>query len=220
MTLKLIICLNFQITPLLGAYLADTYLGRFTTIWTFCVLYVAGMVMCTIAAIPTATSSHLFFTGLMCGVAVGSGGIKPNVVVLGADQFDPNNPQEEEQKASFFNYFYWSINIGAVVSFGFLAYLAVNGLPGIGIPQEWGFFYSFLIPTVAMAAAVLIFLSGSSRYVKKPPEGSALATFCSLTLAGARRSKRGIMVLFGVFIMVPGSVLTPFCLFCGLLVGP
>jgi hypothetical protein len=31
---------------------------------------------------------------------------------LGADQFDLNDPQDKVEKESFFNWFYWSINLG------------------------------------------------------------------------------------------------------------
>jgi len=195
------------ITPLLGAYLADTYIGRFNAIWSFCCIYLVGLILCTVAALPDSTSSPLFFTGLMLGVAVGSGGIKPNVVVLGAEQFDPDIPAEEEQKDSYFNYFYWAINIGAVISFGFLAYLAVNGL-GSFIPVKWGFFASFLIPTVAMSITLTVFLAGSSRYKTKPPEGSALSKFVKVLVAGARRQWHGRALVIGGAVQIPGIILT------------
>ena len=59
---------------------------RYKTIMGFCVVYVLGMLACTAAAHPSVLSPGLFFFGLFGGVAIGSGGIKPNVVVLGADQ--------------------------------------------------------------------------------------------------------------------------------------
>lgn len=34
---------------------------------------------------------------------------------FGADQFDEDDPRDRREKASFFNWFYWSINIGALV---------------------------------------------------------------------------------------------------------
>ena len=43
-----------------------------------------------------------------------AGGIKPCVSTFGADQFDEGDPRERREKASFFNWFYWSINIGAL----------------------------------------------------------------------------------------------------------
>ena len=40
----------------------------------------------------------MFLLGLFGGVAFGTGGIKPNVVVLGADQFDCSDPEQNKQK--------------------------------------------------------------------------------------------------------------------------
>ncbi len=34
---------------------------------------------------------------------------------FGADQFDEDDPRDRKEKSSFFNWFYWSINIGALV---------------------------------------------------------------------------------------------------------
>jgi len=46
--------------------------------------------------------------------AVGSGGIKPCVSALGADQFIL--PQQEKQLASYFGIFYLTINLGSLLS--------------------------------------------------------------------------------------------------------
>jgi len=47
-------------------------------------------------------SSSLFMVGLFGGVAFGAGGIKPNVVVLGADQFDTTIPEQRNEKVYYY----------------------------------------------------------------------------------------------------------------------
>lgn len=42
-------------------------------------------------------------------VALGTGGIKPNVSAFGADQFDEGDPQDRREKTSFFNW--WDTGI-------------------------------------------------------------------------------------------------------------
>jgi len=37
------------------------------------------------------------------------------VSTFGADQFDEDDPRDRKEKSSFFNWLYWSINIGALV---------------------------------------------------------------------------------------------------------
>lgn len=54
--------------------------------------------------------------GALYTIAVGTGGIKPNVSSFGADQFDDTNRVERKQKQSFFNYFYFSINVGSLIA--------------------------------------------------------------------------------------------------------
>ncbi|CAA0842354.1 Protein NRT1/ PTR FAMILY 8.1 [Striga hermonthica] len=80
------------ITPLIGAFLADAYLGRYWTIACFSIIYLIGTTMLTLSASipglkptshgPTTTQSAACFTSLYL-IAVGTGGIKPPYV-------DPN----------------------------------------------------------------------------------------------------------------------------------
>ena len=51
----------------------------------------------------------------------------PTPQVLGADQFDMTVPVQCREKDRFFNWFYWAINIGAAIAFGWLANLSLNG---------------------------------------------------------------------------------------------
>ena len=142
------------VTPVVGAYVADAHWGRYSTILFFCAIYLLGLIMTTASAWPTEPCSpeaaapsegsgiwlmprplalSLSTAGLFVGVAVGAGGIKANVVVLGADQFEI--PRQAAEQDSFFRWFYWSINIGATVSFTYVAWLAVHGQPGL-IPRS------------------------------------------------------------------------------------
>ena len=202
------------ITPLLGAYLADKYWGRFKTIFVFCCIYVLGMATCVMSAWPGYLDSHptlvtwTFLIGLFGGVAVGSGGIKPNVVTLGADQFDVRDPSQNAEKERFFNYFYWCINIGATFSFGYLTTLAINGEPSIGIPKRYGFFASFVIPGIAMILAVIIFFGGSSRYFKLPPSGSAFTRFFRVFMKAGRNTKLGKKILTSIIFIMIGMLTT------------
>ncbi|GJV56017.1 NRT1/ PTR family 8.2-like protein [Tanacetum coccineum] len=61
----------------------------------------------------TNTQTALCFTSLYL-VTLGTGRIKPYVSSYGAYQFDDNDEVEKKQKGSFFNWFYYVINIGAL----------------------------------------------------------------------------------------------------------
>ncbi|XP_042491483.1 protein NRT1/ PTR FAMILY 8.1-like [Macadamia integrifolia] len=180
-------------TPLLGAFLADAYLGRYWTIASFSILYFLGMSLLTMSAAvpglkpscnsdgvchPTQTQVGVFFLAIYL-IALGTGGIKPCVSSFGADQFDETDEDEKKKKSSFFNYFYFSINIGALIASSVLVYIQMN----VG----WG--WGFGVPAVAMAIAVVSFFSGTSLYRHQRPGGSPLTRIFQVIVASFRKIK-------------------------------
>lgn len=181
------------ITPLIGAFFADSYLGRYWTIACFSIIYVIGMTLLTLSAsVPgmkptchghgdenchaTTLESALCFLALYL-IALGTGGIKPCVSSYGADQFDDADPIEKEHKSSFFNWFYFSINIGALIASSLLVWIQDN----VG----WG--WGFGIPAVTMAIAVVSFFSGTRLYRNQKPGGSSLTRICQVVVASIRK---------------------------------
>ena len=73
------------VTPLIGGYIADKYLGRYWTIIIFCVIYCVGLAMVVIFSAPGTINEGMFFLAMYI-VALGTGGIKPNVSTMGAGQ--------------------------------------------------------------------------------------------------------------------------------------
>ncbi|KAJ4846661.1 hypothetical protein Tsubulata_047868 [Turnera subulata] len=102
---------------------------------------------------PSLLQVFVFFFSLYL-VALGQGGHKPCVQAFGADQFDGKDPEESKAKSSFFNWWYFSMGAGIIVTLLVLTYIQDN----IG----WGF--GFGIPCLVMAAALLIFLAGTKTY--------------------------------------------------------
>lgn len=124
----------------------------------------------------TEFQSAICFTALYL-VALGTGGIKPCVSSYGADQFDDDDEVEKKHKSSFFNWFYFSINIGALIASSLLVYIQDN----VG----WG--WGFGIPAVAMAVAVVSFFSGTKLYRNQKPAGSPLTRLCQVMVASWRK---------------------------------
>ena len=52
------------VTPLLGGYIADTYLGRYYTILIFISIYLLGLVLVVLGSIPDHVSPALFFPAI------------------------------------------------------------------------------------------------------------------------------------------------------------
>lgn len=110
-------------------------------------------------------------------VALGTGGIKPCVSSYGADQFDDADIIEKQHKSSFFNWFYFSINVGALIASSVLVWVQEN--------VSWG--WGFGIPAVAMAIAVASFFSGTRLYRNQKPGGSPLTRICQVVVASIRK---------------------------------
>lgn len=98
-----------------GAIISDTWLGRYKTILYLSFIYVMGSIITAISAIPSGPlpAEATLYIGLLL-ISIGSGGIKPCVSAFGGDQF--KIPEQAAQLATFFSLFYFSINLGSLVS--------------------------------------------------------------------------------------------------------
>ncbi|KAJ6793298.1 uncharacterized protein M6B38_111210 [Iris pallida] len=150
-----------MMTPLLGAYVADSHLGRYRTIVAASLLYLLvgwlGLGMLTMSVVlpnlsPRAQAALFYFSLYL--VAFAQGGHKPCVQAFGADQFDEDDPQEGVARSSFFNW--WNFGMGASTLGSLLALTYVQDNLG------WGL--GFGIPCVLMAVAVVVFLMGTRTY--------------------------------------------------------
>ncbi|KAF9321459.1 hypothetical protein BG003_001581 [Podila horticola] len=157
--------------PLIGAALSDSFLGKWWTIISFSVVYLIGMIMVTIFAIPNllgpmgTVSRFLTFLPMLI-IAIGTGGIKPCVSSHGGDQFLPS---QEAAKDLFFNNFYVAINIG-----GLLTQLIGPEISKLKCYGEQCFAGAFLLPTIVFVFALAIFAAGHRFYRIVPPMGEFL----------------------------------------------
>lgn len=77
------------VTPILGAVVADQYLGRYLTIKWFSLVYMAGIVVLFVTSLPWSIERGAAFPGLLASMVIiglGTGGIKSNVSPLIAEQ--------------------------------------------------------------------------------------------------------------------------------------
>eukprot|EP01025_Chloroclados_australasicus_P021527 TRINITY_DN2264_c0_g1_i2.p1 TRINITY_DN2264_c0_g1~~TRINITY_DN2264_c0_g1_i2.p1 ORF type:complete len:591 (-),score=70.87 TRINITY_DN2264_c0_g1_i2:1663-3435(-) len=163
------------ITPILGAWLADSHWGRYKTILVFSMIYLMGLfwlVATTIipGLVPPSqqVANSLQYGALLLAlytIAVGTGGIKANVSTFGADQFDDRNPQDVVEKASFFNWFYFAINVGSFIASTIVVY----------VQEAVSWTIGYLIPAIALSIAIASFVLGSGKYKHVPTGESPIA---------------------------------------------
>lgn len=155
-------------TPILGAAIADSWLGKFKTIIYLSLVYVLGHVIKSLGALPI-LGGHMIHTILsMVGlslIALGTGGIKPCVAAFGGDQFEEKHAEE---RTRYFSVFYLSINAGSLISTFVTPMLR-------GDVQCFGkdcYALAFGVPGMLMIIALVVFSMGSKIYKKPPPEGN------------------------------------------------
>ncbi|KAG2173834.1 hypothetical protein INT43_005254 [Umbelopsis isabellina] len=165
------------ITPIIGAIIADQYLGKYRTILLFGAIYMVGLVIITATSAPSAIASGASFPGFVVGlivVGLGTGGIKSNVSPLVAEQYQSTKPYVRTLKSGeqvivtpqatyqkIFNMFYWGINIGGMSS------IATTNLE-----KNIGFWSAYLLPTLMFIPALAVVVLGRNYYVRVPPRGS------------------------------------------------
>lgn len=122
----------------------------------------------------------LFFFSLYL-VAIAQGGHKPCVQAFGADQFDEKNSQECKAKSSFFNWWYFCMAAGTLMTLTVLNYIQDN--------LSWAL--GFGLPCISMAAALLLFLLGTKtyRFSVNVDERSPFLRFSSVLIAAFKNRK-------------------------------
>lgn len=169
------------VTPLLGAWLADTYLGRYTMIMISIACALLGHFILFIGATPSVlqhpdVALGTFIAGIFV-FGLGTGGFKPNISPLIAEQIVTDTLHVRTTKtgdrvivdpaqtsARIYNWFYLFINIGAFVGQVSMSYAALYV----------GYYLAFLLPTVLFLLCPLVLAVCKKNYRLHPPQGSVL----------------------------------------------
>ncbi|ONK79963.1 uncharacterized protein A4U43_C01F12310 [Asparagus officinalis] len=163
--------------------IADAFLGRFMTIVISSSIFTGGVVMLTLSAtlegfqpppgLPASRKQEAFLYGALAIIAIGIGGIKPCVSTFGADQFDETYASEAENKHSFFNWFYLSINVGGILGIGGVGYVS----------QKKGVGCGFAVSAVVSAVSLISVIARYRRYRYQKQMGSPLTRFAQVIVA-------------------------------------
>ncbi|KAL6527765.1 hypothetical protein OROMI_029576 [Orobanche minor] len=179
---------------LVGAFLSDSYWGRYLTCAIFQVIFVLGLVILSLSSwllllkpagcgygklicAPTCSYASAVFYLAIYLVAFGYGGHQPTLATLGSDQFSESNPKQKISKAVFFSYFYFALNLGSLFSNTVLVYYENIG--------QWtlGFWAATASAVLAMAA----FMLGSSGYRYVKPSGNPVTRVLQVFVAAFKK---------------------------------
>ncbi|BGP29520.1 hypothetical protein JCM10296v2_001259 [Rhodotorula toruloides] len=167
--------------PLFGAYIADTYLGRFNTIAWAILICLIGHVLLVVSALPSViahpNSAIGVFAVAIIIMGVGTGFFKSNISPLIAEQVASHRLYVKTLKngervlvdpaattARMYNWFYLLINVGALA----------GQLGMVYAEKRVGFWLAFTLPTVVFALTPIVLFLGKNKYNRTPPAGSSL----------------------------------------------
>jgi len=147
------------LTPLLGGYLSDRYLGNRRSILMGGLMMAVGQFLLFGSAVLYQTpesAKWLFYSGL--GILIfGNGFFKPNISTMVGQLY----PVGDKRVDSAFTIFYMGINLGALFS-----PLVCGTLGDTGNPAD--FKYGFLAAGIGMLVGVLVMLFFQKKYLVTP----------------------------------------------------
>ncbi|XP_014236153.1 peptide transporter family 1 [Trichogramma pretiosum] len=154
--------------PLIGAIIADSFLGKFRTILYLSIVYAVGQLLLAASSMPTfhMPVMETSIIGLFL-IALGTGGIKPCVSAFGGDQF--KLPEQEVYLSAFFSLFYFAINSGSLLS---TIITPIMRKDLTCFDQNSCYPLAFVVPACLMIVSIVIFASGKRLYKMKQPSGN------------------------------------------------
>lgn len=181
-----------------GAFLSDTFFGRYKTLAFASIASFSGMLMLTLTAAiselhppkcnhsgsrgeckePTSGQMAFLLTGFGL-MAIGASGIRPCNLSFGADQFNPNAESGRRGITSFFNWYYFTYAFAVVVSATIVVY----------VQSEISWSIGLAIPTSLMLLACALFFAGTWIYVKVLPQGSPMTSFVQVIVVAFKKRR-------------------------------
>uniref|UniRef100_A0A0E0KW99 Major facilitator superfamily (MFS) profile domain-containing protein n=1 Tax=Oryza punctata TaxID=4537 RepID=A0A0E0KW99_ORYPU len=187
-------------SPVVGAFAADAFWGRFRTLLFGIVAAFVGMVVITLSATisqlkPPSCSDVARQAGTCAGpsglhravlyidmalLVVAAGGFNPSSLPFGTDQFDVSNNERHEKPAGltrYYNLYYVVAMVASFIALTFIAYIQDK--------VSWGL--AFGIPTALVLVTFVVFLAGTPLYVYVRPEGSIFSSVARVLVASCRK---------------------------------
>lgn len=169
------------LTPILGAIIADQYLGKYKTILYFSIIYILGLVVLFCTSLPIAIQNGASLGGLVAAmiiIGLGTGGIKSNVSPLIAEQYRTVKMKVKTLKSGERVIIDPAVTIQRIYMMFYLC-INVGSLSAIATTQmefHIGFWSAYLLPLCMFLVGFIVLVLGKKQYVQRPPKGSIITS--------------------------------------------
>ncbi|KAF5203145.1 NRT1/ PTR FAMILY 2.7-like, partial [Thalictrum thalictroides] len=177
--------------PIVGAIIADSFMGNFFVILGSSILSLLGLVLLTLTAtldslrpkdckedLETCEASSQFQLAILFSaitlVSIGMGGTRFTLATMGADQFDKIKDQ-----GKFFNWYFFTFYLATIIGITVIVYVEDN--------VSWGLGYILCLAVNAIGVA--IFICGKRYYRHIKPSGSPFTSIARVIVATIRKKK-------------------------------
>ena len=171
-------------TGVIGAIMADSWLGKFKTCVYSLIVYSLSVILLTLTSVPDiGQRSSIGPLFSLLAIAIACGNIKPCLGAFGGDQV---NKKDVKLVATFFSIFYMAVNVGATFAMVFAPMLRTD-------IQCYGadcYTAVFVASAVVIVMSVLFFLSGKNGYIKREPEGNMIIKVSKIIFHALRERRR------------------------------
>ncbi|KAM7496673.1 hypothetical protein LguiA_021087 [Lonicera macranthoides] len=186
--------------PIIGAIIADSFLGCFSVVFISSFISLLGLILITLTATldilrpqpcqnvqtdtcqtPSKPQLAIFYISIALA-CIGQGGVRFTLATMGANQF-----QKPKEQAIFFNWFFFSLYTASVIASTAIVYVEDN----VG----WG--WGFGISAGANVIALVIFLIGSRFYRYIGPQGSPFMSIARVVVATVRKRRLAVVAESG-----------------------
>ncbi|GAU28756.1 hypothetical protein TSUD_372650 [Trifolium subterraneum] len=185
-----------NVVPLIGAFVADSYLGKFLTIAIASFASLMGLVILMLTAWvpqfhPTPCSMQQQQLGVCNGhtdfqlwilifglfwLSIGTGGIRPCSIPFAVDQFDLTTSEGRHGSSRFYSLYYTTQTIVMLINQTLLVYIEDS--------LSWTLGYGIF--TLFMLIAIIVFFAGRV-YSYVQPGGSILSSIAQVLIAARHK---------------------------------
>ncbi len=170
------------LTPLVGGYVADRYLGMRRSIFWGAVLMVLGQLLMFFSALnyqSTELAKWLMYGGL-AGLIFGNGFFKPNISTIVGQLYE----RGDKRLDSAYTIFYMGVNVGAFMAPLLCGYLGDTGDPA---DFKWG----FMAAAIMMGLSLILYVTQKNKYLIGP-DGNAIGIYAPHKVNKAKDTAEGL----------------------------